>query len=67
MTLAGRLEKIETRLTPKRGVLLWLKEKQEAFEDFKEWTVFETSTDVLRRTVENVGKAVRDSLKYYKK
>jgi hypothetical protein len=67
MTLAGRLEKIETRLTPKQGVLLWLKEKQGAFKDFKEWTAFETSTDVLRRTVENVGKGVRDSLKFSKK
>jgi hypothetical protein len=66
MTLAGRLEKIETRLTPKQAVLLWLKEQQENFEDFADYQTGSRSA-ALVRIADNVAKAVRESLKYKRK
>jgi len=65
MTLARRLEKIETRLTPKQAVLLWWKEQQENFKDFEDCQTGARSA-ALVRIADNVAKAVRESLKYKK-
>ncbi len=68
MTLARRLERIESRLTPRQAVLLWLKEAQEEFEDFRQYQAVlaeaPRSADPLIQIPNRVAKAVRESLKY---
>jgi hypothetical protein len=70
MTLAGRLERIETRLTPKQAVLYWLKEAQEDYENFDDYlaelATQPSSAAPWIKIPHNVAKAVRDSLRYRK-
>lgn len=64
MSLAKRLRKIETSLTPKQALLLWLKEAQElGVIEHLEKSFKSPAHELPRaRLTEMVGKAVRESL-----
>jgi hypothetical protein len=64
MTFTRRLRKIETSLTPKQAVLLWLKETRELTQDeFLEKTVKSSSSAPRNRIPNQAEQAVRDNLR----